>query len=440
MSFKMSLRNSKIYTFMIASIFGLSSSFGYTADLENGKELYEKTCASCHNKKLTGGAGFNLKDEKWVHGESADDILVNVKKGFAKAGMPPFEHAYSEQQLKDIVAYVLSRKEGLRNLTYKIYHIEEDTKASFANVDKLVVKKSGKLPNNLMDFSLPEVKNYIIEFEGDLFTAKDASFNLFGMTHDEPLEVQIDGKVIKAASRDWMQNVWPLKSGQHKFKFRFSTAETNPDINRNFKLFVSDEKLTEKLFALSTAGKNFLNKATVNIKAENEIKVVRKRTVNLPVRSITVGYPEKINYAFSTSECAVAGLWTGDMINVGPNVEDRGRDGSVILGDWAFHSPENISHVKSTDCRFIKYNRKGNPEFRYQLGEQIFSVKASPQANKQLALSYQLISGKSEMVQFSLPTKHNLSFSSNSGDIKNGQWELAMKPGQKHNLLISVAE
>ncbi|MGJ8693870.1 MAG: c-type cytochrome [Thalassotalea sp.] len=435
------LHKSYYKTAFISALMTLST-MSSAADIENGKSLFESTCAGCHGKNLDGGAGFNLKDEQWVHGDSSEEILANIKKGFGNAGMPAFANVYSEQQLTDIVAYILSRQEGLRNLSYKIYHITPDSPSTFNILADLKVKKSGILSNNLMDFSLPEVKDYIIEFEGDLYTDSQLASNVFGMVYKQNIEIIIDGEVMEQTSKEWLKNSWLLKKGKRNFKLRYSTAGSNPKSNKDHKLFVTDEKITQKLFALTTSGKAFLNKATVNIKAESDIVVMRKKTVNLPTRAISVGYPEKVNYAFSTKDCAVAGFWTGEMLNIGPNIEGRGRDGSVILGDWGFHAPASIAHknVAHSQCQFIKYNRKGNPTFEYQLGEQQFSVSATPINNKTLVLSYQLTQGNNGSVAFTLPTAKNLAFKSEDGQVDGNQFTLDMKTGQQYQLTISLAE
>ncbi|MGJ8693872.1 MAG: c-type cytochrome [Thalassotalea sp.] len=418
------------------------STLSPAANIENGKSLFESTCAGCHGKSLEGGAGFNLKDEQWVHGDSSEEILANVKKGFGTAGMPAFANVYSEPQLKDIVAYILSRQEGFRNLTYKIYHINPEATSPLDNIADLKVSKSGKVSSNLMDFNLPEVKDFIIEFEGDLYAPTNTDTKLLTTTKRERFEVEINGVKIDLTSRAWMNNAWLLVRGKQKVKFSYTTAGNPATQNRNYNLYVANDALTQKLFALSTSGKTFLNKATVNVTADSNIVVMRKKTVNLPTRAISVGYPEKVNYAFSTKDCAVAGFWTGEMLNIGPNIEGRGRDGSVILGDWGFHAPASITHknAQRSQCQFIKYNRKGNPTFEYQLGEQQFSVSATPINSRNLVLSYQLTQGKSGQVAFSLPTAKNISFTSEDGQVDGNQFTIDMKTGQQYQLTISLAE
>ncbi|MGJ8681810.1 c-type cytochrome [Paraglaciecola sp.] len=409
------------------------------ASISEGKDLYETTCAACHGKDLSGGAGFNLKDETWVHGDQPNEILANIKKGFGQAGMPGFEAVYSEAQLQSIVDYVLSKRQGFENLTYKIYHLDKDAPADFSILEKLEVKKSGSAPNNLIDFALPEVDDYIIEFEGELHAPKDQTSQIFAMVYRELFEIEINGKRVDTSQKEWLRVAWPIKAGKQHFKIRYSTVGTRANHKRNFNFFVADNALTQKLFGISTGGKQFLNKATVNIKAESQPQVVRKKIVNLPTYSIAVGFPEKINYAFNTKTCAINGVWTGDLVNIGPNIEGRGRDGGVILGEWVYHSPKGITPTEGK-CVFNKYNRQGNPTFVYQLGNNQYSIKVNANGNTSLVLTYTLISGKNSKFVLDLPQLDNASFTTNNGTISNNQFSTQAKVGQSYQINLALLE
>jgi cytochrome c oxidase cbb3-type subunit 3 len=74
-----------------------------------GKTLFNDNCAACHG---SGGAGVvglfpNLVDDDWLWGGSVDEIhqtLVQGRNGF----MPPFKQTFNQQQLNEVVEYVLS--------------------------------------------------------------------------------------------------------------------------------------------------------------------------------------------------------------------------------------------------------------------------------------------------------------------------------------------
>jgi cytochrome c5 len=408
------------------------------AATSEGQELFETTCAACHGKDLSGGAGFNLKDETWVHGDKPNEILANIKKGFGNAGMPGFGAVYNDNQLQSIVDYVLSKRQGLENLTYKIYHLPKDAPADFSILQNLKANKSGSVPNNLLDFAMPEVKDYIIEFEGDLHAPKDQAGRIFAMVYKELFEIEIDGQKVDTSQKEWLRVAWPIKAGKQHFKIRYSTVGTRATHNKQFNFFVTNKEMTQKLFGFSTGGKNFLNKATVNIKAESQPQVVRKKIVNLPTSSVAVGFPEKINYAFNTKSCTINGVWTGDLVNVGPNIEGRGRDGGVILGEWLFHSPQSINPQAS--CVFQKYNRQGNPTFIYEMYDNQYSVQVTPKSATSLQFTYTLLKGKNSKLSLDLPKLNNATFSSQDGSITNNQFNAQAKVGKSYVISLTLKE
>nr|PMH84273.1 hypothetical protein BCU57_18270 [Shewanella sp. 10N.286.48.B5] len=417
-------------------------SFTAAANTQEGKALFETTCASCHGKKLTGGAGFNLKDEMWVHGSKPEQILANIKAGFSQAGMPAFAAIYSDQQLASIVEYILSQREGLDNLTYKTYHIDSNSPQSFELIDNLPIKKSGSLATNLMDFSLPEVKDYIIEFEADLYGPKDKAGQIFSMTHKEFFEIEIDGKRVEPSMTDWLRWAWPIKQGKQKIKIRYTTIGTKQRSDKRFKMFVMNGELTEKIFGITVSGKQYLNQATFNITPDTKDEVVRKKIVKLPTSSIAVGTPLNINYAFNPKTCSIVGVWSGNFLNVGPNIEGRGRDGSLIGGDWLFHMPAQIKPLvtDTTPCEFIQYNRSGNTSFTYRLGHQQYRVEAIAQDRSSLLLNYTLLSGQNGILQMSLPTSDKFKLSTKQGEITDNLFSVNAKVGQSYQVLLSASE
>ena len=414
--------------------------FNVHAESKNGKALFETTCAACHGKNLKGGAGFNLKDETWVHGSQPEQVLANIKKGFSEAGMPGFSAVYNDKQLKSIVDYILSKREGLDNLTYKIYHINSDTPQSFDVIKDLPVAKSGRLTTNLIDFSLPEVNDYIIEFEADLYAPVDEEAQIFSMTYKEFFQVEIDGEIVEPSLSTWLRWAWPIKQGKQHLKLRYSTIGTPAKSDKRFKFFVANKNLTQKIFGISTPGKQFLNKATYNISPDTKDAVVRKKIVKLPISSVAVGTPLKVNYAFNTKTCALVGVWTGDFLNIGPNIEGRGRDGSLIGGEWIFHEPARALPITADNraCEFIKYNRATNTTFTYGLGEQKYTFSAIAQNTSTLILNYTLVTGTDSALMVNLPRSDKFTFSSKQGSITDNQFSVNAKVGHTYQVVLSI--
>ncbi|MER2493778.1 c-type cytochrome [Catenovulum sediminis] len=398
--------------------------------LKAGQKLYETVCAACHANDLSGGAGFNLKDEEWIHGSAPSQILDNVSTGFMNAGMPGFGAMFPEKKLKQVVAYVLSKRQGLDNLTYKIYPIETKQEIhEYQFSENSPISKSGKVPNNLIDFSLPEVQNYVIEFEGDLYTPNDEQTNLHAMTYrNHRTELFIDGEKIETSEDKWERRVWPLKKGKQHFKMRYYRINLKNNFNSRVRIFVANDDLTQKIYGISVSGKQFLNNATVPIKAEDQTKIQRKKVLGLPTSSISVGFVEKINAAFNSKTCTVVGAWSGDFMNIGPNIEGRARDGSIILGDWLFNFPQQIAPLKRSDCKFEQYNLKQKTvEFTYRINNSRVKLNMSASSPNTLILDFTLLSGSlndAQLTKWQLPKSDALVITSINGTITNHQLTL----------------
>jgi mono/diheme cytochrome c family protein len=85
---------------------GTTPEAGADADVVAGKEVFMTAgCAGCHtlaDAGSTGNVGPNLDDAK----PSAALVITRVTNG--KGPMPPFKGQLSDQQIKDVAAYVSS--------------------------------------------------------------------------------------------------------------------------------------------------------------------------------------------------------------------------------------------------------------------------------------------------------------------------------------------
>lgn len=397
-----------------------------------GQALYEQVCAACHNKDLSGATGFNLKDGEWIHGEAPSQILANIKQGFNSKGMPAFGAMFSDKQLQEVVAYIMSKREGMADLSYKIYQMQ-DEKDFLVTEDKLV--KSGMLPKNLMDFELPEVKHYAIEFEGTLYAPKHASKLHIEAWKLNPTTLYIDGKKVEKQNPNGA--TWPLKPGKQQIKFQYIVGT---DLNKNWKsniaLFVTTEDLGIKLFGLSTRSHKIMLDKKIHVTADDKVVVQRKKIHNLPTYSISVGFPEKINYAFNTRSCDVVGLWTGDLLNVGPNVESRGKDGSIVLGDWLINQQDSFALQSKGKCNYKKMTNKGVPAFFFNQDGVDYKLTTSNISSNGLNLDYQVLSTLKSPLVFNLPNNDKVNISSIDGKV-NGN-SLTISPN-KASFSINVS-
>jgi cytochrome c6 len=77
------------------------------AQAPDGKALFAKNCAACHQATGAGipGAFPALKANKFVQGD-ANEVISTVLKG--RAGMPTFAAALDDDQLSLVLSYVRS--------------------------------------------------------------------------------------------------------------------------------------------------------------------------------------------------------------------------------------------------------------------------------------------------------------------------------------------
>lgn len=80
------------------------------SSLEAGKKIFnDKLCYSCHGMLGEGNAvGPNLTDEYWLHGGKLENLIEVMKNGVPAKGMAPFKDQLTEEQILQVVSYVLS--------------------------------------------------------------------------------------------------------------------------------------------------------------------------------------------------------------------------------------------------------------------------------------------------------------------------------------------
>ena len=58
--------------------------------------------------------------------------------------------------------------------------------------------------------------------------------------------------------------------------------------------------------------------------------VLRRKIERLPPRSIAVGNPGRLHYAYNPVSDSIVGLWEGGFLNIGPNIAGRGKEASLL--------------------------------------------------------------------------------------------------------------
>lgn len=87
----------------------LLAAIGSHENIEAGAVVFNGKCVACHGDHAQGGIGPNLTDDYWIHGEGRpQDIASTVTTGVAEKGMPPWGPVLSPDELRNVVAFILS--------------------------------------------------------------------------------------------------------------------------------------------------------------------------------------------------------------------------------------------------------------------------------------------------------------------------------------------
>ncbi len=77
---------------------------------------YQDNCAVCHGENLEGAPqGTPLIGVALKHGDSVDEIIASISKGFPQQGMPAWSETMTDQDLRNLALFVT---EKIQNLNY----------------------------------------------------------------------------------------------------------------------------------------------------------------------------------------------------------------------------------------------------------------------------------------------------------------------------------
>lgn len=72
------------------------------------QKLFQDLCLNCHGSQLKGSQWAKpISKGSWKHGGSLDKVIVSITKGYPDKGMPAWEGAIQQQDIKKLAAYFI---------------------------------------------------------------------------------------------------------------------------------------------------------------------------------------------------------------------------------------------------------------------------------------------------------------------------------------------
>lgn len=76
--------------------------------LEEGGQIYQANCASCHHSTGRGLIGPNLTDAYWIHGADFANNMSVIENGVLEKGMQAWKDTLSLRQRHAVASYIYS--------------------------------------------------------------------------------------------------------------------------------------------------------------------------------------------------------------------------------------------------------------------------------------------------------------------------------------------
>src|SRR5918993_1087079 len=74
-------------------------------------------------------------DRKWKHGSTEQDLFKAIKVGYADEGMPGFDSTFTDEEIKDLVDYIVT---GIKNVDR--YNFKEPVRSNIFKTESLTIR------------------------------------------------------------------------------------------------------------------------------------------------------------------------------------------------------------------------------------------------------------------------------------------------------------
>lgn len=119
-----------------------------TADITEGKRMFQISCITCHNEGGAGNVGPNLTDDYWLHGGDIKSVFKTIRYGIN--AMPTWQNTYSNKQIAQLSSYVKSlhgtNPPNAKAPQGELY--KENASTPKPAADSAAAKKEGKVAMN----------------------------------------------------------------------------------------------------------------------------------------------------------------------------------------------------------------------------------------------------------------------------------------------------
>ena len=157
---------------------------------------------------------------------------------------------------------------------------------------------------------------------------------------------------------------------------------------------------------ISMSAKAHLAATNFLIQPSEQPIVLRRKIERLPPRSIAVGNPGRLHYAYNPVSNSIVGLWEGGFLNIGPNIAGRGKEASRILGEWILQESPGIQLLVESEPfsgDFQKYVVGVQPRFEYADEKRRVSITTMPKDSRSIELLYELEGFGRQRIALTIP-------------------------------------
>lgn len=167
---------------------------------------YKNYCSGCHGEQMQA-----FVDRKWKYGDTRDSIYASINKGHEDVGMPAFEAVLSEEEINNLVSYILS---GITNIDKYVFEDESLSSDTFKT--------------ELFTFHLDTIMSGI-----------ESPWGMVFLPNNELLVTEKSGKVYRISKDGSTEEITGVPKVWDKGQGGLLDIELHPDFQNNNLLYLS---------------------------------------------------------------------------------------------------------------------------------------------------------------------------------------------------------